>query len=164
MLEEITRDEVNSFFVQAFGEEKASVAQKAFEANFTLNSAKLKKQVIDEVKNELISKDLLQAEFKASKAEFRQELKQATSDLRDELKQEINDLRAEVKQEINDLRAEVKDDIAEIRLEMSDLKIELKDTIMKTQATTLKWVAGIQIASLSVVVAAIGILIAIFKF
>ena len=164
MLEEVTRDEVNAFFVQAFGEEKAIVAQKAFEANWTLNSQRLKKQVIDEVKSEIVSKDLLQAEFKASKAEFRQELKQTANDLRTELRQEINDLRAEVKQEINDLRAEVKGDIAEIRLEMSDLKTELKDTIMKTQATTLKWVAGIQIASLSVVVAAIGILIAIFKF
>ncbi|MGX2973390.1 hypothetical protein, partial [Helicobacter sp. T3_23-1059] len=106
MLEEVTRDEVNAFFIQAFGEEKAIVAQKAFEANWTLNSQRLKKQVIDEVKSEIVSKDLLQAEFKASKAEFRQELKQTANDLRTELKQEINDLRAEVKQEINDLRAE----------------------------------------------------------
>lgn len=164
MLEEITRDEVNAFFVQAFGEDKANIAQKAFEANFTLNSAKLKKQVIDEVKNEIVSKDLLQAEFKASKAEFRQELKQTTNDLRTELKQEIADVKLGLKQEINDLRTEVKQEIAEVRLEMAELKTELKDVIMKTQATTLKWVAGIQIASLSVVVAAIGILIAIFKF
>lgn len=135
MLEEITRDEVNVFFIEAFGKEKASIAQKAFEASFNLNSQKLKKQVIDEIKNEIVTKDLLQAEFKASKAEFKQELQQSINELRTELKQEINDLRTEV-----------------------------KDMIAKTQTSTLKWVmVGIQIASLGVIIAAIGILAAVLK-
>ena len=146
MLEEVTRDEVNVFFIEAFGKEKASIAQKAFEAGFNLNSQKLKKQVIDEIKYEIVTKDLLQAEFKASRAEFKQESQQSINELRNEVKQEINELRAEVKQEINDLRTEVKDMIA------------------KTQTNTLKWVIGIQITSLGVIIAAISILAAVLKF
>ena len=145
MLEEIIRDEVN-FFIEAFGKEKASIVQKAFEASFNLNSQKLKKQIIDEFKNEIVTKDLLHAEFKVSKAEFKQRLQQDISELRTELKQEINELRAELKQEINELRAEV------------------KDMIVKTQTSTLKWVIGIQITSLGVIIAAISILAAVLKF
>ena len=157
MLEEVTRDEVNVFFIEAFGKEKASIAQKAFEAGFNLNSQKLKKQVIDEIKYEIVTKDLLQAEFKASRAEFKQESQQSINELRNEVKQEINELRAEVKQEINELRAEVKQEI-------NDLRTEVKDMIAKTQTNTLKWVIGIQITSLGVIIAAISILAAVLKF
>lgn len=160
MVEELTKDEVNTFFIQAFGEEKANIAQKAFEASFNLNSRRLKQQVIDEIKHEIVSKDLLQAEFKANQAQMRQEmaevkaeLKQDIAEVRAELKQDIADLRSEVKQEI----VEVRQEIAEVKQEVSGVKAELKHEIAEVKINIIKWVVGIQVATA-------GVLIAVIKF
>ncbi|MGX2971363.1 coiled-coil domain-containing protein [Helicobacter sp. T3_23-1059] len=153
MVEELTKDEVNTFFIQAFGEEKANIAQKAFEASFSLNSRRLKQQVIDEIKHEIVSKDLLQAEFKANQAQMRQEM----AEIKAELKQDIADLRAEFKQDITDLRAEFKQEIAEVKQEVSGVKAELKHEIAEVKINIIKWVVGIQVATA-------GVLIAVIKF
>ena len=127
MVEEFTREEVNEIFTQMFGKDKLELAKKAFEASFSLNSQKLKRQVIDEIKNEIVSKDLLQAEFKAHQAQMRQEM---------------HEIKAELKQDI----AEVKQGISTLKINMTDIKIGI-----------IKWVAGIQAAT-------IGVLVAIMKF
>lgn len=93
----------------AFGKEKVSDTRKVFE--FILNPKNLKREVVDEVKNEIASKDFVRAEIAEAKLE---------------LKQEIADTKAELKGDIADLRTELKGDIAGIKGEVADLRANIK--------------------------------------
>lgn len=93
----------------AFGKEKVSDTRKVFE--FILNPKSLKREVVDEVKNEIASKDFVRAEIAEAKLE---------------LKQEIADTKAELKSDIADLRTELKSDIADIKGEVADLRANMK--------------------------------------
>lgn len=104
----------------AFGKEKVSDTRKVFE--FILNPKSLKREVVDEVKNEIASKDFVRAEI----AEAKLELKQEIADTKAELKSDIADLRTELKSDIADLRTELKSDIADIKGEVADLRANMK--------------------------------------
>lgn len=142
MIGEVTREEVNEIFTQMFGKDKLELAKKAFEASFSLNSQRLKRQVIDEIKNEIVSKDLLQAEFKAHQAQMRQEM----NEIKAELKQDIAEVQAGLKQKIVGVRTNLGQKVSALKVNMTDIKISI-----------IKWVVGIQVAT-------IGVLVAIMKF
>lgn len=92
----------------AFGMDKVEDTRKVFE--FVINPKSLKREVMDDLRDELASRDFVRAEI---------------SDLRTELKQDIADLRTELKQDIADLRTELKKDMANVRAEMTDLRTEM---------------------------------------
>lgn len=106
----------------AFGMDKVEDTRKVFE--FVINPKSLKREVMDDLRDELASRDFVRAEI----SDLRTELKQDIADLRTELKKDMANVRAEMtdlRTEMANLRTELKQDIADIRAEL-DNKIELK--------------------------------------
>ena len=82
----------------AFGKDKVSDTRKVFE--FILNPKSLRREVVDEVKDEVASRDFVRAEIADAKLELKQEIA--------EVRQEIADTKLELKQDIADVRKEIK--------------------------------------------------------
>lgn len=106
----------------AFGMDKVEDTRKVFE--FVINPKSLKREVMDDLRDELASRDFVRAEI----SDLRTELKQDIADLRTELKKDMANVRAEttdLRTEMANLRTELKQDISDVRAEI-DNKIELK--------------------------------------
>ncbi len=122
----------------AFGKDKVSDTRKVFE--FILNPKSLRREVVDEVKDEVASRDFVRAEI----ADAKLELKQDIAEVKSELKQDIAEVKLELKQDIAEVKAELKQDIADVRQEIADTKLELKQDIaglrveFKTDSASLK--------------------------
>ncbi|WP_233714187.1 coiled-coil domain-containing protein [Helicobacter trogontum] len=150
------------------------VSNKASEDIHNINN--LKQEAIKDIRSNIATNDFVRAEI----AELKAELKQDIADLRSELKQDIVkvrnemlDLKAELKQDIADLRSELKQDIADLREEVhaqlakmdskimqfraelkqdnANLKAELKEDIAKSKVDIIKWVFGLQFATLALI-------------
>lgn len=103
----------------------------------------LKKQAINDVRAEFVTKDFLKAEI----AEVRAELKAEIAEVRAELKAEI----AELKAEIVEVRAEIAEVKRELSAQIADVRIELQ----QSKVDILKWVFGMQVATITIILAGI---------
>lgn len=139
------------------------VSNKASEDTQNINN--LKQEAIKDIRSNIATNDFVRAEI----AELRSELKQDIADLRSELKQDIVkvrnemlDLKAELKQDIAELREEVHAELskmdskimqfrAELKQDNANLKAELKDDIAKSKVDIIKWVFGLQFATLALI-------------
>ena len=132
------------------------VSNKASEDIHNINN--LKQEAIKDIRSNIATNDFVRAEI----AELKAELKQDIADLRSELKQDIADLRSELKQDIADLREEVHAELAkmdskimqfraELKQDNANLKAELKEDIAKSKVDIIKWVFGLQFATLALI-------------
>ena len=90
----------------AFGKDKVTDSRKVFE--FVLNPKSLRRKVVEEVKDEIASKDFVRAEIAEAKLKLTQEI----VDTKAELKSDI----ADIKGEVADLRASIKGFKKEVRI------------------------------------------------
>lgn len=90
----------------AFGKDKVTDSRKVFE--FVLNPKSLRREVVEEVKDKIASKDFVRAEIAEAKLKLTQEI----VDTKAELKSDI----ADIKGEVADLRASIKGFKKEVRI------------------------------------------------
>ena len=139
------------------------VSNKASEDIHNINN--LKQEAIKDIRSNIATNDFVRAEI----AELKAELKQDIADLREEVHAElakmdskIMQFRAELKQDIADLREEVHAELAkmdskimqfraELKQDNANLKAELKEDIAKSKVDIIKWVFGLQFATLALI-------------
>jgi phage host-nuclease inhibitor protein Gam len=93
----------------------------------------------------------LRTEFKEDIYALRTELKEDIQALRTELKEDIQALRTELKEDIQALRTELKEDIYALKADMANLKVDL-----------IKWMMGVGVAAVIVVVGSIASLFKLY--
>ncbi len=122
---------------------------------------RLKDEAIQEIRNELLTKDVFYTELKATKEVLQSELKAIEAKLeseiakikteianvRTELKQEIADVRTELKQEIADVRTELKQEIADVRTKLETETAKIRTEIAEVKTNTIRWVVGVGITA-----------------
>lgn len=121
------------------------VSNKASEDIQNINN--LKQEAIKDIRSNIATNDFVRAEI----AELRSELKQDIADLRSELKQDIADLREEVHAELSKMDSKIMQFRAELKQDNANLKAELKDDIAKSKVDIIKWVFGLQFATLALI-------------
>ena len=121
------------------------VSNKASEDTQNINN--LKQEAIKDIRSNIATNDFVRAEI----AELRSELKQDIADLRSELKQDIADLREEVHAELSKMDSKIMQFRAELKQDNANLKAELKDYIAKSKVDIIKWVFGLQFATLALI-------------
>ena len=121
------------------------VSNKASEDTQNINN--LKQEAIKDIRGNIATNDFVRAEI----AELRSELKQDIADLRSELKQDIADLREEVHAELSKMDSKIMQFRAELKQDNANLKAELKDDIAKSKVDIIKWVFGLQFATLALI-------------
>lgn len=121
------------------------VSNKASEDTQNINN--LKQEAIKDIRSNIATNDFVRAEI----AELRSELKQDIADLRSELKQDIADLREEVHAELSKMDSKIMQFRAELKQDNANLKAELKDDIAKSKVDIIKWVFGLQFATLALI-------------
>ena len=72
-------------------------------------------------------------------------------DLKAELKQDIAELREEVHAELSKMDSKIMQFRAELKQDNANLKAELKDDIAKSKVDIIKWVFGLQFATLALI-------------
>ena len=100
---------------------------------------RLKDEAIQEIRNELLTKDVFYTELKATKEVLQSELKAIEAKLESEIakiKTEIANVRTELKQEIADVRTKLETETAKIRTEIAEVK-----------TNTIRWVVGVGITA-----------------
>lgn len=110
------------------------VSNKASEDIHNINN--LKQEAIKDIRSNIATNDFVRAEI----AELKAELKQDIADLREEVHAEL----AKMDSKIMQFRAELKQDNA-------NLKAELKEDIAKSKVDIIKWVFGLQFATLALI-------------
>ena len=118
----------------AFGKDKVSDTRKVFE--FILNPKSLRREVVDEVKDGVASRDFVRAEITDAKLELKQEIA--------DVRQEIADTKLELKQDIAGLRVEFKQDIADVRKEIKSIT----RSVIYSSAAIVVAIAGACISAL----------------
>lgn len=121
------------------------VSNKASEDTQNINN--LKQEAIKDIRSNIATNDFVRAEI----AELRSELKQDIAELRSELKQDIADLREEVHAELSKMDSKIMQFRAELKQDNANLKAELKDDIAKSKVDIIKWVFGLQFATLALI-------------
>ena len=121
------------------------VSNKASEDIQNINN--LKQEAIKDIRSNIATNDFVRAEI----AELRSELKQDIAELRSELKQDIADLREEVHAELSKMDSKIMQFRAELKQDNANLKAELKDDIAKSKVDIIKWVFGLQFATLALI-------------
>lgn len=121
------------------------VSNKASEDIQNINN--LKQEAIKDIRSNIATNDFVRAEI----AELRSELKQDIADLRSELKQDIAELREEVHAELSKMDSKIMQFRAELKQDNANLKAELKDDIAKSKVDIIKWVFGLQFATLALI-------------
>ncbi|EEO24165.1 MULTISPECIES: coiled-coil domain-containing protein [Helicobacter] len=121
------------------------VSNKASEDTQNINN--LKQEAIKDIRSNIATNDFVRAEI----AELRSELKQDIADLRSELKQDIAELREEVHAELSKMDSKIMQFRAELKQDNANLKAELKDDIAKSKVDIIKWVFGLQFATLALI-------------
>ena len=86
-----------------------------------VNLEKLKDEALEQIRNELLTKDVFYTEMKATKDVFQSEMKAIEAKLEAEI--------AKIRAEIAEVRQELKQEIAEVRQEIAEVKQELKQEI-----------------------------------
>ncbi len=100
---------------------------------------RLKDEAIQEIRNELLTKDVFYTELKATKEVLQSQLKAIEAKLESEIakiKTEIANVRTELKQEIADVRTKLETETAKIRTEIAEVK-----------TNTIRWVVGVGITA-----------------
>ncbi len=100
---------------------------------------RLKDEAIQEIRNELLIKDVFYTELKATKEVLQSQLKAIEAKLESEIakiKTEIANVRTELKQEIADVRTKLETETAKIRTEIAEVK-----------TNTIRWVVGVGITA-----------------
>ncbi|TLE03576.1 DUF1640 domain-containing protein [Helicobacter bilis] len=110
------------------------VSNKASED--TQNIYNLKQEAIKDIRSNIATNDFVRAEI---------------AELRSELKQDIADLRSELKQDIAELREEVHAELSKMDSKIMQFRAELKDDIAKSKVDIIKWVFGLQFATLALI-------------
>lgn len=121
------------------------VSNKASEDTQNINN--LKQEAIKDIRSNIATNDFVRAEI----AELRSELKQDIAELRSELKQDIAELREEVHAELSKMDSKIMQFRAELKQDNANLKAELKDDIAKSKVDIIKWVFGLQFATLALI-------------
>ena len=121
------------------------VSNKASEDIHNINN--LKQEAIKDIRSNIATNDFVRAEI----AELKAELKQDIADLRSELKQDIADLREEVHAELAKMDSKIMQFRAELKQDNANLKAELKEDIAKSKVDIIKWVFGLQFATLALI-------------
>ena len=100
--------------------------------------------------------------------DVRTELKTEIQNVRTELKTEIQEVRTELKTEIQDvrletekLRTDLKAEIQDVRLETEKLRTDLTEKMEANKHEILKWMLGTVVAQTALIVAVIGVAIAL---
>ena len=121
------------------------VSNRASEDIHNINN--LKQEAIKDIRSNIATNDFVRAEI----AELKAELKQDIADLRSELKQDIADLREEVHAELAKMDSKIMQFRAELKQDNANLKAELKEDIAKSKVDIIKWVFGLQFATLALI-------------
>ncbi|EAL3890233.1 hypothetical protein A0Y87_01825 [Campylobacter lari] len=112
-----------------------------------LNFENLKNQTIEEIRQELVSKDLFQSEIKRLESLIYSEVAR--------LEGIINTKIAEVKTEI----AEVKTEIAEVKTKIAEVKTEFSEQISSAKQKALYWLLGTAVATTVTILSSVWIMI-----
>ncbi|EAK0494259.1 hypothetical protein AAH49_07930 [Campylobacter lari] len=112
-----------------------------------LNFENLKNQAIEEIRQELVSKDLFQSEIKRLESLIYSEVAR--------LEGIINTKIAEVKTEI----AEVKTEIAEVKTKIAEVKTEFSEQISSAKQKALYWLLGTAVATTVTILSSVWIMI-----
>ncbi len=124
---------------------------------------------IQDVRTELKTEiQNVRTELKTEIQEVRTELKTEIQNVRTELKTEIQEVRTELKTEIQDvrletekLRTDLKAEIQDVRLETEKLRTDLTEKMEANKHEILKWMLGTVVAQTALIVAVIGVAIAL---
>ncbi len=111
---------------------------------------RLKDEAIQEIRNELLTKDVFYTELKATKEVLQSELKAIEAKLESEIakiKTEIANVRTELKQEIADVRTELKQEIADVRTKLETETAKIRTEIAEVKTNTIRWVVGVGITA-----------------
>ncbi|MCH3718522.1 hypothetical protein LZB68_05440 [Campylobacter lari] len=118
-----------------------------------LNFENLKNQAIEEIRQELVSKDLFQSEIKRLESLIYSEVAR--------LEGIINTKIAEVKTEIAEVKteiAEVKTEIAEVKTEIAEVKTEFSEQISNAKQKALYWLLGTAVATTVTILSSVWIM------
>ena len=113
-----------------------------------VNLEKLKDEALEQIRNELLTKDVFYTEMKATKDVFQSEMKAIEAKLEAEIakiRAEIAEVKQELKQEIAEVRqelAEVKSDVRSIRQEMKFYAIGLGTLIILFQPKVFDFITS----------------------
>ena len=110
------------------------VSNKASEDTQNINN--LKQEAIKDIRSNIATNDFVRAEI---------------AELRSELKQDIAELREEVHAELSKMDSKIMQFRAELKQDNANLKAELKDDIAKSKVDIIKWVFGLQFATLALI-------------
>lgn len=110
------------------------VSNKASEDIQNINN--LKQEAIKDIRSNIATNDFVRAEI---------------AELRSELKQDIAELREEVHAELSKMDSKIMQFRAELKQDNANLKAELKDDIAKSKVDIIKWVFGLQFATLALI-------------
>ena len=117
---------------------------------------------IQDVRTELKTEiQNVRTELKTEIQEVRTELKTEIQNVRTELKTEIQNVRTELKTEIQEVRTELKTEIQDVRLETEKLRTDLTEKMEANKHEILKWMLGTVVAQTALIVAVIGVAIAL---
>lgn len=159
---------IENFIANNFVFESETKREKVINEALTITSAfvdenakqveQAKNKIMQDLKNELASKEFIKAEIAESKAELgkeisnvKAELKEEISNVKAELKEEISNVRTELKEEIFNVKAELKEDIANVKAEIANARVEIKDS----KTDVIKWVFTMQVAGIGTIAALI---------
>ncbi len=128
------------------------VSNKASEDTQNINN--LKQEAIKDIRGNIATNDFVRAEIAELRSELKQDIAEVRNemlDLKAELKQDIADLREEVHAELSKMDSKIMQFRAELKQDNANLKAELKDDIAKSKVDIIKWVFGLQFATLALI-------------
>lgn len=128
------------------------VSNKASEDTQNINN--LKQEAIKDIRSNIATNDFVRAEIAELRSELKQDIVKVRNemlDLKAELKQDIAELREEVHAELSKMDSKIMQFRAELKQDNANLKAELKDDIAKSKVDIIKWVFGLQFATLALI-------------
>ena len=116
-----------------------------------LNFENLKQEAIEQIRNELVSKDLFHSEIKRLEDLFHSEIKR----LEAEIKRVESSIRAEIKRVESSLQSEIKRVESSIKQVESSLQSEIKLSVSSLKQQGIYWLIGACVVSIATIISSV---------